>query len=494
MKPTLAAALARRAGASRSGWTRREFLQTTLAAGAALMLSGRTLRAAGASRPRVVIIGAGFGGLSCGYQLHQAGADVVLLEARNRIGGRVLSLDNFIKGRVVEGGAELIGSNHPTWMAYGERFGLKFRDVTEGEDENSPILLNGKRYVGEEAAELWEGLAGALGLMNAQARKVNLERPWETPGAEKLDRTSLRDAAAKWDVPDLVRHAALSVLKNDNVMWPETSSYLGLLTQIAAGGYEEFWTESEVYRCIGGNQTLAFRLADAIGPDRIRLSAAVSRIELEDERVTVRTADGSAHEGDYVVLTVPPAAWKNFEVSPAIPEKFRPNSGPAIKYLSKVARPFWVEAGLQPRSLTDTATGMTWDGTDAQRDSDDEPACLTVFSGGQAAQECLDFPAESRREEFAKRIEAIYPGYGKNVEQAMFMGWPTEKWTGTGYSSPALGQVTGVYPNIAEGFNERLQFAGEYASWRFTGFMEGGLHSGAALAAKLAKKLNLAAG
>lgn len=494
MKPTLAAALARRAGASRSGWTRREFLQTTLAAGAALMLSGRTTFAAGTTRPRIIIIGAGFGGLSCGYQLRQAGAEVVLLEARNRVGGRVLSLDNFIKGRIVEGGAELIGSNHPTWMAYGERFGLKFRDVTEGEDENSPIRINGKRYIGEEAAELWEGLAGALDLMNDDARKVNLERPWETPDAAKLDNTSLRDAAAKWDVPDVVRQAALSVLKNDNVLWPETSSYLGLLTQIAGGGYEEFWTESEVYRCIGGNQSLAFRLADAIGADRIKLGAVVSKVELSEAQVTVRTADGSKHEADYVVLTVPPPAWKHFEVTPAIPDRFRTNTGPAIKYLSKLPRPFWIDDGLEAKSLSDTPIGETWEGTDGQRGSKDEPACLTVFSGGQAAQDCLDFPADSRREEFTKRIEAIYPGYGKNVEQGMFMGWPMEKWTGTGYSTPALGQITGVYPNFAQGFNERFHFAGEYTSWRFPGFMEGGLHSGAALAARLAKDLNLADG
>jgi monoamine oxidase len=494
MKPTLAAALARRAGASRSGWTRRDFLQTTLAAGAALMLSGRTLRAAGGIKPRVLIIGAGFGGLSCGYQLRQAGAEVTLLEARNRVGGRVLSLDNFIKGRVVEGGAELIGSNHPTWMAYGERFGLEFRDVTEGEDESSPILINGKRYIGEEAAELWEGLAGALNLMNDEAHKVNLERPWETSDAQKLDNTSLQDAAAKWDVPDVVRQAALCVLKNDNVSWPETSSYLGLLTQIAGGGYEEFWTESEVYRCIGGNQTLAFRLADAIGADRIKLGTAVNRVDLGDTQVTVRTADGAKHEADYVVLTVPPPAWKNFEITPAVPDRFRTNTGPAIKYLSAVSRPFWIEDGLEAKSLSDTPVGETWEGTDAQRDSDDEPACLTVFSGGQAAQDCLDFPAETRREEFAKRLEVIYPGFGRHVEQALFMGWPNERWTLTGYSTPALGQITGVYPHFAQGFHERLQFAGEYTSWRFPGFMEGGLHSGAALAGRLARKLNLTDG
>ena len=98
------------------------------------MLGGRP--AAGrAARPRVLVIGAGFGGLSCAYQLQQAGADVRILEARNRVVGRVLSLGNFIPGRVVEGGAELIGSNHPTWMAYAKLFGLELREVASPHDD-----------------------------------------------------------------------------------------------------------------------------------------------------------------------------------------------------------------------------------------------------------------------------------------------------------------------------------------------------------------------
>jgi monoamine oxidase len=109
MKPTSIARLMRQVGAAPSGISRRRFLQASIAAGAALMLPQRQPPAAqGGSRPRVVVIGAGFAGLSCAYQLNRAGADVQVLEARNRVGGRVFTLDSFLPGKVIEAGAELI--------------------------------------------------------------------------------------------------------------------------------------------------------------------------------------------------------------------------------------------------------------------------------------------------------------------------------------------------------------------------------------------------
>jgi len=490
MKASLVSTIARRVGAVPDGPTRRQFLKTTLAAGAALMLGGRA-SAGVTAKPRVLVIGAGFGGLSCGYQLRQAGADVRILEARNRVGGRVLSLDKFIPGSVVEGGAELIGTNHPTWMAYGKLFGLEFRDVTASQDGESPILLRGKRYSGKELEELWENLDCALQLMNADARQVNLERPWESAHAAKWDATSLSQAATQWDVDDQLRHGALTVLANDAATWPERASYLACLSTIAGGGFEEFWTESEVYRCVGGNQTLAIKLAESIGSGRIDLNSPVTRIQLTGDGVRAQTASGERHEADLLVLTVPPSAWNHFQIEPGLPPGYRPTTGPAIKYLAKVDQPFWRENGLHPDSLTDTPVGCTWEGTDTQPQNGKDPACLTVFSGGQAAQDCLDVLADERKAFFRKHIGTIYPGFGEYCEEGMFMGWPHEKWTQCGYSSPSIGEVTSVYPRLDKGFEDRLFFAGEYSSLLFTGYMEGGLQSGAVLAKRLARTLNL---
>ena len=493
MKPTSIARLMRQVGAAPSGISRRRFLQATLAAGAALMLPQRQPSAAQAgSRPRVLVIGAGFAGLSCAYQLLRAGADVQVLEARNRVGGRVFTLNNFVPGKVVEAGAELIGGNHPTWMAYSKEFGLKLRDVGTDESEpTSPILIGGKLYRGKDAERLFEQIDKALELMNADARSVDLQHPWLTPDAAQLDRRSLAQVAETWPVEPHVRAATLALLSNDNVLEPAQASYLALLSNIAGGGIEAYWSESEIHRCASGNQALAFKLAAAIGSERIQLRTPVERVQLQANGVRVCTARGQRLEADAVVITAPPATWDRLGIEPGLGVDWRPNAGPAIKYLSIVDKPFWIAQDSGPDSLSDTPVGLCWDATDGQRTRSSDPSCLTVFSGGQAASRCLQVPRGQRDQHMTRWIEAIHPGYGRHAGRRLFMGWPEDQWSRCGYSSPTLGQVTSIYPRLDAGINDRLFFAGEYASLQFTGFMEGALHSGAQLAKALAKRWNL---
>src|SRR5687768_11551695 len=113
---------------------RRQFLKATLAASAGLLLSNEFGLAQAGRGKHVVVVGGGFAGLACAHELKSAGYAVTVVEARNRVGGRVLSFKDLVQGKNVEGGAELIGSNHPTWVAYQEKFGLEFIDVTEEED------------------------------------------------------------------------------------------------------------------------------------------------------------------------------------------------------------------------------------------------------------------------------------------------------------------------------------------------------------------------
>src|SRR5580704_11069913 len=121
--------LERRFGPRDGGLTRREMLKASAAAGAGLLLSNSLAYSAKrAAGKRVIVIGGGFGGMSAAWELHQAGYEVVLVEARDRFGGRFRALDRFIKDKTVEAGGEMVGANHPTWAAYAHLLGIKFRE------------------------------------------------------------------------------------------------------------------------------------------------------------------------------------------------------------------------------------------------------------------------------------------------------------------------------------------------------------------------------
>ena len=214
-------------------------------------------------------MGAGLSGLACGYELQSVGHDVTILEARRRIGGRVFSANSrngneFVKGRNVEFGAELIGSNHPAWVSYAERFDLSFLDVTEDVQAELPVVIGGKRLTAGDARQLWSDLETALTSMNKLAEPVPEDEPWMAPDAQRLDNTSIQKWIDEMNAPDIVKRAVWINQVADNGQDPKRQSLLGQLAAVKGGGLERYWTESEVYRCKGGNDLLAQKLAGAL--------------------------------------------------------------------------------------------------------------------------------------------------------------------------------------------------------------------------------------
>jgi monoamine oxidase len=495
MSRSLYARLYRRFGPADQILTRREFLRGTLATGSALLLSrhANAFQTSAPSRnaPRVVVIGAGFAGLACAYELRSAGFHVTVLEARDRVGGRVLSFGDFVPGRNVEGGAELIGSNHPMWVAYADKFKLEFLDVTEAEDAAFPVMLDGQLLDNDAVEGLYHEMEEAFNLMNTDAAPVDADEPWKTPNAEKLDARTLADWVKDLKVSETTRKAIAALLVADNGQAADKQSYLGMLTQVKGGGLEKYWTDSEVYRCKGGNQQLATKLAEAIGRDNLRLGLPVREVTGKDGGVTVTAMDGRTLEADEVVVAVAPTVWHKIRFSPELPAAMTPQMGSNIKYLVSLKGRFWKAKGLAPDALTDGDVSETWEATDNQ--NGDEPAGMVAFSGGPPAEACRKWPKEKRDENYRAALERLFPGFGENFVGSRFMDWPSDPWTLGGYSFPAPGQVTKVGPLLHKGLG-RLHFAGEHACYKFVGYMEGGLSSGVAVARRIAAKAGVKTG
>lgn len=477
--------LQRKHGKPVDGWTRREMLRVTLAGSAGLLVSNSIAFGQGKPAKRVVVIGAGFSGLAAAYELVAAGYDVTVVEARNRVGGRVISFNDFVPGKHVEGGGELIGSNHPTWVAYKERFKLEFLDVTEEEDFEFPIVLDGKRLASAESEKLWEEMDAAFNLMNADATAVDADQPWRTRDAERLDKRTLANWIRAQNISPLCKAGIEAQLVADNGVRAEWQSYLGNLAMVKGGGLEKYWSDSEVFRCKGGNQLLATKLFEGVGAARVLLRTVVRRVDLTaKDRALVTLANGKTLEADDVILAVPPSVWNKIGVEPALPPQLAPQMGTNIKNLMQVKGPFWRQAELAPDMLSDGAVNWLWHQTDGQKGAG---ASLCAFSGASAAETCREWLPAERNKHYLAELSKVYKGLTASFVRSRFMDWPGDAWTRASYSFPAPGQVTTMGPILREGVG-RLHFAGEHACYAFVGYMEGALNAGAAVARRLAQR------
>lgn len=482
MSISLYQALLRRHAPERFDPSRRALLTASVAASIALLSGCRANAKRDPAKPRVVVIGAGFAGLCCASELAARGFPVEVVEARARIGGRVLSFGDFVPQKNVEGGGELIGSNHPLWMALSTRFQLGMLDIPTELEAEAPIVLGDRRLERGESDALWAELEAAHTQMNDLARPLDGNEPWTSADAAALDSANLHDWIEACDASPLAKRALHVEFAANNGVDTRTQSLLGVLAQVNGGGVETYWTDSEVFRCRGGNQRLAFELARTIGRDHLHLSTAIEAVRVDERGARVECADGRAFESDHVVLAIPPSTWHRVRFEPDIALDLRPQMGVTVKSIAHVKRRFWRDAGLSQFSLSDGDVSLTWDPTSTQDEGD--AAAITAFSSASAAQACRSRDADARREAYALELERIFPGFRAAFVSARFMDWPSEPFTNAGYSVCAPGQVTRILPRLRTGLG-RLHFAGEHLSTRFPGYMEGALESGLAAAERV---------
>jgi monoamine oxidase len=320
--------------------------------------------------------------------------------------------------------------------------------------------------------------------MTADATNINEDEPWRSINAAELDKRSTADWLESLNLKPQTKIAITSELAANNGVATARQSYLGNLAQVKGGGLEKYWEETEVYRCRGGNDRLAMKLLEDIGAEHVQLGRRVKEIEVSANGVTVKCDDAVVVEADDVVLTVPPSLWSKIKVTPQLPDELTPQMGVNVKYLGQVGEPFWQRDKMSANATTDGMISMTWEGTNGQSGPG---AVLTAFSGGPAAEECRQHWASEKDKAYVAELAKIYPRLRENYLGGRFMDWPGDEWTLAGYSFPAPGQVTTIGPLLHKGMG-RLHFAGEHTCYKFVGYMEGALNSGATIAKRIATR------
>jgi len=430
---------------------------------------------------KVVIVGGGLAGLSCAYELTRQGLHVTVLEARPRLGGRVVSYRDIVPGKVVEGGAEFIGANHPAWINYAREFGLNLIPAEAGDENDLPITIGNRRIGKELQQRLYGEMDFAIAQANGAARDINEDQPWLSPSAEVLDKMSVADWLEKLPISKLARRALAAELTADNGMVVSRQGWLALLTVIKGGGLEHYWTDTEAYRCKGGSSKLTHALARAVGRENILTNTPVAKIELRHDRVRITTNRGKVIEADDLVLAIPPGTWHKIDFNPPLPAVIAPQIGNVVKFLSSVDSRAWETSAS---SLSDGPIALTWESTAGQGDTG--PFGLTAFAAGRAANSLMNSWNRGWSDKSViNELESIHPGITPHVLKTRFIAWPNEKYSAGGYSFPAPGEITSIGPMLQRGLG-RLHFAGEHCCYKFAGYMEGALQSGIAIANKLA--------
>src|SRR4051812_9811175 len=271
-------------------------------------------------------------------------------------------MPDMVNGKVVEGGGEFIGGNHPTWAAYKQLFGFEYSPVTD-DRKFPPIVIGGKKLEERQAKAITEEMTAALSSMNAAAAKIDADYPWKNESALELDNISTAQWLAGLKVSDLCRKLIQIELEGTNNVPLARQSYLGNLTQVKGGGVEKYWTESEAYRLLGGSSQLVLKFQQALGIDRITHKAPVIAIRAKEDAMVVSTADGEPHDCDDVILAVPPSIWSKIDFFPQLPPGLRPQMGSALKYLATVKEAFWARKTSSPNGHTDLEISSTWDAT-----------------------------------------------------------------------------------------------------------------------------------
>ncbi|MGX1270648.1 flavin monoamine oxidase family protein [Streptomyces phaeoluteigriseus] len=481
--------------------SRRSLLGGTAAlagAGALTATATGTASAATAAASRtvdVVIVGGGLAGLTAARDLVAAGRTVAVLEARDRVGGRVLGL-TLPNGGVTEGGGEFIGPTQDRVKALADSLGVAtFATYNTGRN-----LLHKD---GKKTAYATDGLLGsvppvdAAGLANAaivqaslddMAKQVPVDAPWTAAKAAEWDRQTfeswLRANAVIPSAKFLLDVACTSVFSAE----PRELSLLFVLFYIAAAGNEqtpgtlERLTETangaQELRFVGGSQLVPVKLAATLG-DRVVLNAPVRTITRSGSSYVV-TADGVTVTAKRVVVAVPPPLAARISYDPLLPADRdqltqRLPMASVGKAIAIYDTPFWRADGLNGQVVSDTgAVSSTFDNSPP----DASYGALMGFIEADKMRALDASPADTVRAAVLADFATYFGDRAKTPTSFVLQRWNNEAYTRGGpVSIAAPGVLTQYGPALRRPVGG-IHWAGTETSVHWMGFMDGAVRSG----------------
>ncbi len=423
-----------------------------------------------------VVVGAGLSGLAAARDLRRRGLDVVVLEARDRIGGRVLT-ERFAGG-VAELGAQWVGRDHHRVRRLATELGVELVAV---------------ELAGEDIVELGEAAGGGLGrrLSTARAlldgaqlaarlwwleRRIRRDGPSAIRGADRLDTTTFADwvGARAWTAEGAT--GLLHLAEGGTCASATEISALEVGAQVATMGGVRAVAHADALAVVGGVDQLASGLAAALGSP-IRTGSPVEAIVATDDGVRVRTAHGEVIGRD-VIIAAPPATLQEIDVDPALGDvvAWRPTEiAPArvVKQVLVYDAPWWRRRGYSGQA--DTPTRAIDFLTDSSGDG--RLGVLVTLSTGPRADALLAVDAAARRDLTLAHVDSLLGPAPADPRCVLHHDWVADPWAQGGYAS-RRGPGAWTAGDRHRTSSPRVHLAGTEQATEWRSYMEGALDAG----------------
>ena len=432
----------------------------------------------------VVVVGAGLAGLSAARELRSGGAEVVVLEARERVGGRTVNAE-IGDGAVVEMGGQWIGPTQDRVAELARSLDVAtFPTYCEGANL---LRLDGRlrRYTGtipKLSPHILIDVAWALRKLNRLAATIDPERPWEGRDAARLDGTSLATWVRRNLRSGTSRRLLRVALRTISGTEPEELSLLHIAFYIRSAGSFELLTDVEggaqQDRLVGGSQELSTRIAAELG-ERVVLGAPVSAIAADGTGV-VATGGAATVRARRAIVAIPPSLTGAIAYSPRLPpQRVQLAQRMAMGWLVKVAavypEPFWRSDGLSGEALNEEGPVTT---TFDNSPPGGTPGALVGFVGGADARRFARLGKSERRRAALGCFAALFGDRALAAERYLEQDWAAEPWSGGGpVASFATGGWSAAGPALREPVGP-IHWAGTETATRWCGYLDGAVSSG----------------
>lgn len=430
----------------------------------------------------VVVVGAGLAGLSCARDLANAGTDVVVLEARERPGGRVDQL-TAPDGRVIQLGGEVIAEFHTSYLELVQELGLTVTSAFPSFPGELTWGLVDATHVGDTAPWLSSSELAAWRAAEQQfcalARTVDPDDPWSHPDAERLDGVSIGEFLRDNSVPaegirmSEVMHLGLAA---DSV-W--RTSLLSELRKAAVAGATGFYDEDvwETHGVAEGSATVARRMAEELS-GRIRYETPVAAISVASPTCTVTLAGGETIECSAVVSAVPAGPLRDIAISGVSDARLASlhslRHSVAIKLVLAWEDSWWLELGRDGFVRSERELGSSWPQL--------EPGVLSVLIPPDRVGPYLATAPAQRRAEVAALLSELLGQPGNEPQLNEERLYAVDPWTQGYITGWRPGDVMRVGPLHAT--HEPPFYVCGSDFW-VCGYMEGAVRTGRGAAASL---------